>query len=47
MTEREAGYETFPSEESDIETRNIIRKQEAKAAGMFRKYGDFERDPFM
>jgi len=39
MSEREAGYETFPSSESERETREIVRKQEAQAASMFRKYG--------
>ena len=47
MSEREAGYETFPSSESEREVREIVRKQEAQAAGMFRKYGSFERDPFV
>jgi hypothetical protein len=47
MTEREAGYETFPSSESEPEVREILRKKEAQAAGMFRGYGSFERDPFM
>lgn len=47
MTEREAGYETFPTEESDVEIRNLVRKQESKAAGMLGKFGSFERDPFI
>jgi hypothetical protein len=47
MTERESGYETFPSSESEPEVREILRKKEAQAAGMFRGYGSFERDPFM
>jgi len=47
MSEREAGYETFPSSESEPEIREILRKKEAQAAGMFRRYGSFERDPFM
>ena len=38
MSEREAGYETFPSSESERETREIVRKQEAQSAAMFRKY---------
>jgi len=43
MTEREAGYETFPSSES--ETELIVRKKEGQAASMFRKYGGaFEKE---
>jgi len=38
MTEREAGYETFPSS-SESETGFIVRKKEGQAASMFRKYG--------
>ena len=43
MTEREAGYETFPSSES--ETGITVRKKEGQAASMFRKYGgSFEEE---
>jgi hypothetical protein len=43
MTEREAGYETFPSSES--ESGFVVRKKEGRAAGMLRKYGgSFEEE---
>jgi len=48
MTEREAGYETFPSSESEREVRNILRKKEGQSASMFRKFGSsgaFDYDP--
>jgi hypothetical protein len=47
MTEREAGYETFPSEsESEV----LVRKKEGQAASLFKKYGGggyMGEDPFM
>ena len=47
MSEREAGYETFPSSESEREVREIIRKQEAQSAAMFRKYAESKAKPFI
>ena len=39
MTEREAGYESFPSSEGEQEVRNVVRKQEKKSMRFFEKYG--------
>jgi len=47
MTEREAGYESFPSSEGEQEVRNVVRKQEKKSMRFFEKYGGGGGGPFM
>ena len=40
MTEREAGYMSFPSSEGELATMAEIRRQEANARRMFKTYGE-------
>lgn len=39
MSEREAGYETFPSSEGERETERMVRESERASIEAFRKYG--------